>query len=153
VPSRVINLCSGLYKSGEVVLEDLQSERKYSSQKVYRNAKLLLLMHTFTLARRLEGSGVTANAVLPGFVATNLGKNSGSRTQALMFGMMKPFQLSPKEGAQTSIYAATSSDVEGLSGKCFSKNQVITTTETSTKKDLQEKLWVKTLEMLGLSEY
>jgi NAD(P)-dependent dehydrogenase (short-subunit alcohol dehydrogenase family) len=152
-PSRVINLCSGLYKSGEIVLDDLQSERKYSSQKVYRNAKLLLLMYTYTLARKLEGSGVAVNAVLPGFVATNLGKNSGSRMQTLMFGMMKPFQLSPKEGAQTSVYAASSSDVEGISGKCFSKKQVITTTEISTNKDLQEKLWAKTLEMLGLSEY
>jgi NAD(P)-dependent dehydrogenase (short-subunit alcohol dehydrogenase family) len=152
-PSRVINVCSGLYKSGEVALDDLQSERRYSSQKVYRNTKLLLMIHTYTLARKLEGTGVAVNAVLPGFVATNLGKNSGSRIQGLMFGMMKPFQLSPKEGAQTSIYAASSSEVESLSGKCFSKNQVIPTAETSTNMDLQEKLWTKTLEMVGYSEY
>ncbi|MFW9958591.1 MAG: SDR family oxidoreductase [Candidatus Odinarchaeota archaeon] len=152
-PSRVINLCSGLYKSGDFVLDDLQSKRKYSSQKVYRNAKLLLLMHTYTLARNLEGTGVAVNAVLPGFVATNLGKNSGSRMQGLMFGMMKPFQLSPKEGAETSVYVAASSEVEGLSGKCFSKKQVVTTTEISYDESLQKQLWAKTIEILGLTDY
>jgi NAD(P)-dependent dehydrogenase (short-subunit alcohol dehydrogenase family) len=152
-PSRVINLSSGLYKSGNVLLDDLQSERKYSSQKAYRNAKLLLLMHTYSLARQLEGSGVSVNAVLPGFVATNLGKNSGSRMQAIMFGMMKHFQLSPKEGAETSVYAATSSEVEGISGKCFSKKEVINTTELSNDECFQQQLLDKTLEMLGLTEY
>lgn len=152
-PSRVINLCSGLYKSGSVVLDDLQSEAKYSSQQVYRNSKLMVLMHTYSLAKKLEGSGVSVNAVLPGFVATNLGKNSGSRMQSLMFGMMKPFQLSPKEGAETSVYVATSSEVEGISGKCFSKKQVTATTETSNDESLQKMLWSKTLEILGLTDY
>jgi NAD(P)-dependent dehydrogenase (short-subunit alcohol dehydrogenase family) len=152
-PSRVINLSSGLYKSGNVVLNDLQSEKQYSSQKVYRNAKLLLLMHTYSLARKLEGSGVSVNAVLPGFVATNLGKNSGSRLQALMFGMMKPFQLSPKEGAETSAYVASSSEVEGLSGKCFSKKHVVATTNISNDQSIQRQLWTKTLEILGISNY
>jgi NAD(P)-dependent dehydrogenase (short-subunit alcohol dehydrogenase family) len=153
VPSRVVNLCSGLYKSGHVVLDDLQSEQKYASQKVYRNAKLLLLMHTYYLSKRLEGSGVAVNAVLPGFVATNLGKNSGSRMQGILFGMMKPFQLSPKEGAETSVYAATSAEVAGLSGKCFSKKQVVTTTEVSNDEALQKQLWTKTLDILGLANY
>ncbi|TFG97868.1 SDR family NAD(P)-dependent oxidoreductase [Candidatus Thorarchaeota archaeon] len=153
VPSRVINLCSGLYKSGQVVLDDLQSEKKYSSQKVYRNTKLLLLMHTYSLAKKLEGSGVTVNAVLPGFVATNLGKNSGSRMQDLMFGMMKPFQLSPMEGAETSVYVSSSSEVDGLSGKCFSKKQVVTTTEISNDITLQKQLWTKTFEILGITDH
>ena len=152
-PSRVVNLCSGLYKSGQVVLDDLQSEQKYNSQKVYRNAKLLLLMHTYSLARRLEGSGVTVNAVLPGFVATNLGKNSGSRMQGLMFRMMKPFQLSPREGAETSVFVASSPEIETVNGKCFSKKQVVTTTEISNDENLQDMLWDKTMEMLGIREY
>ncbi|TFH00320.1 MAG: SDR family oxidoreductase, partial [Candidatus Thorarchaeota archaeon] len=148
-PARVVNLSSGLYKSGRVNLDDLQSEKKYSSQKVYRNAKLLLLMQTYSLARKLEGSGVAVNAVLPGFVATNLGKNSGSRMQDLMFGMMKPFQSKPKKGAETSVYVASSPEVEGLSGKCFSKKQVISTTELSNDESLQNQLWDKTGELLG----
>jgi len=152
-PSRVVNLCSGLYKSGQVILDDLQSEKKYSSQKVYRNAKLLLLMHTYSLAKKLEGSGVAVNAVLPGFVATNLGKNSGSRMQGLMFGMMKPFQLTPKEGAETSVYVASSKEVDGLSGKCFSKKEVVTTTDISNDGHLQQQLWIKTMEMLGINDY
>lgn len=152
-PSRVINLCSGLYKSGTVVLDDLQSEKKYSSQKVYRNSKLLLLMHTYSLAKKLEGSGVSVNVVLPGFVATNLGKNSGSRMQSLMFGMMKPFQLSPKKGAETSVYVATSPEIEGLSGKCFSKKQVVATTDISNDATLQRQLWTKTMDLLGLTDY
>jgi NAD(P)-dependent dehydrogenase (short-subunit alcohol dehydrogenase family) len=152
-PSRVLNLCSGLYKSGRVILDDLQSEKKYSSQKIYRNAKLLLMMHSYSLAKKLEGSGVAVNVVLPGFVATNLGKNSGSRMQSLMFGMMKPFQLTPREGAETSVYLASSPEVEGISGKCFSKREVVTTTDISNDEHLQQQLWIKTMEMLGINDY
>ncbi|MBE0526879.1 MAG: hypothetical protein IH631_08045 [Candidatus Thorarchaeota archaeon] len=96
---------------------------------------------------------MTVNAVLPGFVATNLGKNSGSRMQDLMFGMMKPFQLSPMEGAETSVYVSSSSEVDGLSGKCFSKKQVVTTTEISNDITLQKQLWTKTFEILGITDH
>jgi hypothetical protein len=67
-----------------------------------------------------------------------------------MFGMMKPFQLSPKEGAETSVYLASSPEVEGVTGKCFSKCEEITTSEISYNIEKQKLLWEKTTELLGL---
>lgn len=149
-PSRVINLSSGLYKSGELNLNDLHCETSYKSMNAYRNAKLMVIMHTYDMARRLEGTGVTINVVLPGFVATNLGRSSGSVMSRVMFGMMKPFQLSPKEGAETSVYVASSPDIEGVTGKCFKKKEIIETTQITNDIELQNQLWDATISLLGL---
>ncbi len=148
-PSRVINLSSGLYKSAKLNLDDLHCESSYKSMNAYRNAKLMVIMHTYEMARRLEGTGVTVNVVLPGFVATNLGRSSGSMMSRVMFKMMKPFQLSPKEGAETSVYVATSPNVEGVTGRCFEKKEEIETSELSNDTGLQEQLWDATKDLLG----
>jgi NAD(P)-dependent dehydrogenase (short-subunit alcohol dehydrogenase family) len=121
-PSRIINVSSGLAKNGKVDLEDLQSEKNYAGTKayarvrapVYANTKLMLMIFTYELARRLKGSGVTANVLMPGFVATNLGKNSGSFSSSLMFKMVRPMQVSAKKGAETSVYLASSGDVKDV---------------------------------------
>jgi NAD(P)-dependent dehydrogenase (short-subunit alcohol dehydrogenase family) len=149
-PSRVINLSSGLHKSGNLNLDDLQSESSYSSMNVYRNAKLMVIMFTYEMSNRLKGTGVSINVVLPGFVATNLGRSSGSMMSRIMFGMMKPFQLSPKEGAETSIYVASSTDIEGVTGKCFEKKAEIKTSELSYDAELQKQLWDATIALLKL---
>ncbi len=149
-PSRVINLSSGLASRADLNLDDLQSESGYKSRKVYGKAKLMIEMFTYEMARRLENTGVSVNAVLPGFVATNLGRSSGSFSSRIMFGMMKPFQLSPKEGAETSIYVASSSEVEGVTGKCFRKCDVTTTSEISYDVEKQKQLWEKTIDLLDL---
>ena len=149
-PSRVINLSSGLAQRVNLNLDDLQSESSYKSRKVYGSAKLMLQMYTYEIARQLEDTGVSVNVVLPGFVATNLGRSSGSFSSKIMFGMMKPFQLSPKEGAETSVYVASSSEIEGISGKCFSKKEEKETSELSYDLDLQKQLWTTTTGLLGL---
>ncbi len=148
--SRVINLSSGLHKRANLNLDDLQSESSYKSMNVYGSAKLMVVMHTYELARRLKDTGVSANVVLPGFVATNLGRSSGSLASRVMFGMMKPFQLSPKEGAETSVYVASSLDVEGVTGKCFEKKAETETSEISYDIELQKQLWDATINLLGL---
>ncbi|MFX1559275.1 MAG: SDR family oxidoreductase [Promethearchaeota archaeon] len=149
-PSRVINLSSGLASRSELNLDDLQSKSGYKSRKVYGSAKLMIEMFTYEMARRLENTGVSVNAVLPGFVATNLGRSSGSLSSRIMFGMMKPFQLSPKEGAETSVYVASSPELDGVTGKCFRKCEVTTTSEISYDVEKQKLLWNKTTELLGL---
>ncbi len=149
-PSRLVNLSSGLAKKAKVNLDDLQSESSYKSMKVYSTAKLMVIMYTYEMARRLEDTNVSVNVVLPGFVATNLGRSSGSRSSRIMFGMMKPFQLSPKEGAETSVYVATSPEIEGLAGKCFAKKKETETSEVSYNVDLQKQLWEITVDLLGL---
>jgi NAD(P)-dependent dehydrogenase (short-subunit alcohol dehydrogenase family) len=148
-PSRVINITSGLHKSGKVDLNDLQSERKYNGMQAYRNAKLMLIMFTYELAERLKGTGVSVNTAMPGFVATNLGKNSGSAVGSLMFSMVRPMQISASEGADTSIYLASSPEVEGVTGRIFKERREVSSAPLSYDQSLRKQLWVKTEEMLS----
>jgi len=89
------------------------------------------MIFTYELARRLEGTGVTANIVMPGFVATNLGKNSGSLSSSIMLKTVRPMQISAKKGAEKSVYLASSDEVNGVTGKCFSKKKEAATCPTS----------------------
>ncbi len=157
-PSRIINVSSGLAKEGKVDLDDLQGENTTGKKKVsharspfYANTKLMLILYTYELARRLEGSGVTANVLFPGFTATNLGKNSGSLRSSIMFKMVRPMQQSAKRGAETSIYLASSDDVKGITGKCFEKKKETSTCPASYDEDVQRRLWVKTESLLGVA--
>jgi NAD(P)-dependent dehydrogenase (short-subunit alcohol dehydrogenase family) len=149
-PSRIINVGSGMASSGKIAFDDLQYENKYSGMKAYANSKLMLTMYTYELAGRLEGSGVTANVVEPGFVATNLGRNSGSLLLSLGFKMMRPIQVSARKGAETSVYLASAPDVEGVTGKCFAKLQETRTSQLSYDQEMQGRLWNVTVELLGL---
>jgi NAD(P)-dependent dehydrogenase (short-subunit alcohol dehydrogenase family) len=158
-PSRIINVSSGLAKNGKVDLDDLQSEKNYRGTKaysqvrapVYANTKLMVMMFTYELARRLKGTGVTANVLMPGFVATNLGKNSGSLSSSLMFKMVRPMQVSAKKGAETSVYLASSGEVKDVTGKCLTKKKEVLTCPESYDEELQKRLWKKTETMLGLA--
>ena len=157
-PSRIINVSSGLAKDGKVNLDDLQGENitgkksvSHAQSPFYANTKLMLILYTHELARRLKGSGVTANVLLPGFTATNLGKNSGSLRSSIMFKMVRPMQQSAKKGAETSIYLASSDEVKGITGKCFEKKKETTTCPASYDEDLQRRLWIKTESLLGLA--
>jgi retinol dehydrogenase-14 len=151
VPSRIVNVGSGLASSGKIAFDDLQYEKNYSGTKAYANSKLMLTMHTYELARRLKGSGLTANVVEPGFVATNLGRNSGSLLLSLGYKMMRPFQMSAKKGAEPSIYLASEPEVEGVTGKCFARMQEKETVPISYDQQVQRRLWDATVELLGLT--
>jgi NAD(P)-dependent dehydrogenase (short-subunit alcohol dehydrogenase family) len=157
-PSRIINVSSGLAKNGKVDLDDLQSEKNYEGTKayarvrapVYANTKLMLMMFTYELARRLKDTGVTANVLMPGFVATNLGKNSGSLSSSIMFKMVRLMQVNAKKGAETSVYLASSDEVKDFSGKCFAKKKEATTCPASYDEPLQKRLWNETVALLNL---
>jgi NAD(P)-dependent dehydrogenase (short-subunit alcohol dehydrogenase family) len=157
-PSRIINVSSGLAKDGKVDLNDLQSENSTSKKAYsharspfYANTKLMLILQTYELARRLQGSGVTANVLLPGFTATNLGRNTGSLRSSIMFKMVRPMQQSPKKGAETSIFLASSDEVKEITGKCFAKKKETMTCPASYDQDLQTCLWKKTESLLSLA--
>jgi NAD(P)-dependent dehydrogenase (short-subunit alcohol dehydrogenase family) len=147
-PSRVINVCSGLYRSGRTDLDALQTQTRYSGMKAYADSKMMLLLYSYKLARLLEGTGVTVNAVLPGFVATNLGRGSG--LASLGFRLMRPFQLSAKKSAEALVYLATSADLLGVTGKCFSKSLETTTTSITYDQQAQERLWEATMRLLAI---
>lgn len=152
-PSRIINISSGLHKNGVVDLGNLQSEGKYNGMKVYSNTKLTLMMFTYEQARRLQGSGVTANIVLPGFVATNLGNNSESLMSNILFKMVRPMHISPEKGAETVIYLASSDELRDINGKCFEKMKQIQTAPQSYDQNMQLKIWEKANVLLGITAW
>jgi len=148
--SRVINLTSGLYVRGHVDFADLQSARHYGGMTAYANAKLMVLMFTYELARRLEGTGITVNAVHPGFVASNLGKNTRSKRSSIMFGMMRPFQISPQKAAVTPVYLSSSLEVQGMTGGYWSKMHERRSSDASYDRETQTRLWAATENLLSL---
>ena len=150
-PSRIVNVSSGLAKNGKINFDDLQSVKDYKGMQVYSNAKLMLMLFTYELSRRLEGTGVTANVLMPGFVATNLGKNSGSLLSSIMFKMVRPMQINAKKGAETSVYLASFDELRDVNGKCFAKKKEVVTCPTSYDESMQNRLWNETFALLGLS--
>jgi NAD(P)-dependent dehydrogenase (short-subunit alcohol dehydrogenase family) len=117
-PSRIVNVASDAARSGHINFDDLQGERRYSAWRAYSQSKLANILFTFELARRLQGTGVTVNAVHPGSVATNFGR-SGGRLFSLGVRLVGPFMRTPQKGAETVIYLASSPAVEGVTGKYF----------------------------------
>lgn len=149
-PARVINVSSSAHRYGRMRFNDLQRRRWYSGMGTYGQSKLALLLLTHEFARRLDGRGITVNAVHPGLVRTGFGMNNSAIFRAgvkfaNIFG-----SLSPEEGARTIIYLATSSEVEGVSGKYFSREKPIRSTNASYDADSARKLWAVCVEMSGV---
>ncbi|MFX1572763.1 MAG: SDR family oxidoreductase [Promethearchaeota archaeon] len=146
-PSRIINVTSAAHKTAKINFDDLQSEnKKYRLFKVYGISKLAAMLFTYELSRRLEGSGVTVNAVHPGVVNTNLSRDHSAFSR----GFAKLFFKSPREGAQTSIYLATSPDIEGVTGKYFIKKEPRESSKESYNKKDAKRLWEISSEMTKL---
>jgi NAD(P)-dependent dehydrogenase (short-subunit alcohol dehydrogenase family) len=139
-PSRIINVASSAHLQGKINWDDIQLTR-YSGMAAYYQSKLANVLFTNALARRLEGTGVTANSLHPGVVASKFGENSKLWFVRAIVGLIKRFAITPLQGAQTSIYLATSPQVEGVSGKYFDKKQVAKQNPAATDIAAQEKLW------------
>ena len=148
-PARIINVSSNAHASGKIEFDTLQGEREYSPR-AYDNSKLANILFTMELARRLEGTEVTVNALHPGFVATGFAKNNG-RLIAALISMFAPLVArSPAKGAETSIYLASSPRVEGISGKYFFDSHVIPAAPQATDMAVARKLWDVSAEMVQL---
>ena len=146
-PSRIINVASAAHKRAKIDFNDLQSEnKKYRLFIVYGTSKLAEVLFTYELSRKLEGTGVTANAVHPGVVNSNLGRDQSKFSQ----WFARKFFKSPEEGAQTSIYLASSPEVEGITGKYFVNKQPKESSEESYNEDYAKKLWHAAEEMTKL---
>jgi len=145
VPSRIINVSSGLH-SGTIHFDDLESKKSFSGMKVYAHSKLVLILFTRLLAKKLEGTGVTVNCVNPGMTKTELGRDAGFFSR--MF--FKVFGKNVEKGAETSLYLASSPDVETISGEYFEKKAVKQTNEETYDMDAAEKLWDISKKYVGL---
>lgn len=117
--ARIVNTASGAHRRAELDFSDLQSERAYAGFAVYSRTKVMNILFTRELARRLEGSGITANCLHPGFVATRFGDQSGGLVQHVLRAVKPVGAISPEEGAKTLVHLATSPDVAKVSGKYF----------------------------------
>ncbi len=146
-PARVVNVSSDAHRGAKVRFDDIQFEKSYSGFAAYSQSKLCNILFTYELARRLEGTGVTVNALHPGFVASEFGKNNGFLMR-LVLRILSPVARSTNDGASTSIYLASSREVEGLSGKYFVDARETRSDPASYDKAAAEKLWNLSLEMI-----
>jgi len=149
-PSRIVNVSSSEAQSpARLDLNDLQFERrKYRSVAAYRQSKLLMNTFTFELARRLAGTGVTANCLHPGAVATNIW--SAIPIGKLIVAVGRPFMLNSKHGAAVSLYLATSPEVAQVSREYFVKSKPAKSNPLSRDPKLMAKVWLCTEKMTGL---
>lgn len=149
-PARVVNVSSDAHKFGRLDFDDLGNERRYRAMRVYGQSKLANILFTTELARRLAGSGVTANSLHPGAVATGLGKNNGAWARAII-SVLRPFFRTPDDGAATSIYLASAAAVEGVSGRYFVKCRERRPSRAAQDADGARRLWDISARMTGLA--
>jgi NAD(P)-dependent dehydrogenase (short-subunit alcohol dehydrogenase family) len=150
-PARIVNVSSDAHKGAMIPFGDLANERRYRGFKVYGQSKLANILFTYELARRLEGSGVTANCLHPGVIATGFGHNDGGLL-SLGLRLAVPFLKKPEQGAETSIYLASSPEVEGMSGQYFVDKKPIKSAPASYDEEAARRLWDISSEMTGLAE-
>ena len=148
-PSRIVTVSSEAQRWGKLDFDDLQSERRYRGFPVYGMTKRTNIMFTYDLARRLEGTGVTANCMHPGAVNTSFAMNNRGLS-TLLFRAFKPFMRTPEQGADTLVYLASSPEVEGMTGKYLSDRKVITASKEAYGETLQKRLWEASEKLTGL---
>ncbi|XP_006981518.1 retinol dehydrogenase 14 [Peromyscus maniculatus bairdii] len=151
-PSRIVVVSSKLYKYGDINFEDLNSEQSYNKSFCYSRSKLANILFTRELARRLEGTNVTVNVLHPGIVRTNLGRHIHIPLLARpLFNLVSwAFFKTPLEGAQTSIYLASSPEVEGVSGRYFGDCKEEELLPKAMDESVARKLWDISEVMVGI---
>jgi NAD(P)-dependent dehydrogenase (short-subunit alcohol dehydrogenase family) len=147
-PARIINVSSSAQYGGRIHFDDLQLARGYAAMKAYRQSKLANVLFTYELDRRLQGTGVTANAMHPGLVRTDITKDNG-----WLFRLFQPLALmgsrTPEEGARTIVYLASSPEVEGVSGKFFIDERPVRSAEASYNREDGARLWEMSESLTG----
>lgn len=138
--ARIVNVASDAHRWGALDLDDLQNEREYKAMKVYGQSKTANILFTRELARRLEGSGVSANALHPGAIATRLGRGSG-RWFDLLQSAISVFMKTPEQGAATSIHLASAPELEGVNGRYFADKKEKQPRPHASDPALAQKLW------------
>ena len=150
-PARVVTVASNAHGMGRIDFDDLQCERDYSGARAYNQSKLANVMFTYQLARRLQGSSVTANALHPGLVSTGFGAEDPGRTQRLLVPIVRPFMKAPIQGAATSIFLATSPHLESVTGCYFANSKPKKSSQRSYDEAVAARLWQVSTELVGLT--
>ena len=150
-PSRIVNVSSDAHRGAKINLEDLQLETGYSAMgPAYGRSKLANILFSYELARRLDGTGVTVNALHPGLVATGFAANNAGLVMQMFRLVTRLFGKTPEQGAETIVHLASSPEVEGVTGKYWSQRKAVDSSEVSYNVDDQKRLWEMSAEMTGL---
>jgi NAD(P)-dependent dehydrogenase (short-subunit alcohol dehydrogenase family) len=147
--ARIINVSSGAQSMGHINFSDLMLEKKYTGFRAYAQAKLANIIFSYELDRRWGDSGVRVNAMHPGPVRTNFGSESNPVFRFLLM-LGKPFLKSPAKGADTIVYLATSSEVDGISGSYFINRKPVKSIRESYDKEIGKRLWDVSSELTGI---
>jgi NAD(P)-dependent dehydrogenase (short-subunit alcohol dehydrogenase family) len=147
--ARIVSTASGVHGYGVVDFDDLQLTRRYSGMAAYARSKLCNILWTRELARRLEGTEVTANCLHPGGVRTGFGDNNHGLIKAL-FGLARPFMLSPEQGADTLVYLASSPEVAGQTGGYWSRRRLTQPSSAARDDAAASKLWEVSARLAGV---
>ncbi len=147
--ARIVNVASDAHRWARLDFDDLGSARRYRAMRVYGTSKLCNILFTYELARRLDGSGITANCLHPGAVATRLGQNNG-RVATVLTRLLAPFFRTPEGGADTAVYLATSPDVATTTGGYFADRRAIRSSRVSYDLAVQRRLWDASESLTGV---
>lgn len=152
-PARIVVVSSGAHAAARMNFDDLQGEQKYSGFGAYGQSKLANVMFTYELARRLKGAGVTVNALHPGLVASNFGRTNNENNTLMRLGLRltQLLAVSEEKGAETSVYLATSPEVEGVTGAYFQSCKPKRSSKASYNVDDQARLWQVSEQLLQIN--
>jgi NAD(P)-dependent dehydrogenase (short-subunit alcohol dehydrogenase family) len=148
--ARVVTVSSDAQRLGRIDFADLQGERSWSGQRAYNQSKLANVVFTYELARRLNGTGVTANVLHPGIVRTGLGAEDPGRIQRVMMPFAPLVMKTPERGALTSIHLASSSEVEGVTGRYFANCRPRRSSRCSYDQEDARRLWAVSAGLVGV---
>ena len=150
-PARIVNVSSDAHRMTKGLrLDDPEFKQSYSGWGAYGHSKLANVMFTYELARRLEGTRVTANVLHPGFVATGFGLNNGGLLNFGMKVIQKIGAKRPEQGAQTSVYLASAPEVAGVSGQYFADSKATKSNAASYDVTAQQRLWALSERQVGV---
>ena len=147
--ARIVNTASDAHRGATLDFGDLQSEHGFGAMKAYGRSKLCNILFTRELARRLQGSGITANCLHPGFVATRFGDQSGGLISHMIW-LAKFLAISPAEGAKTIVHVASSPEVAGISGNYFYKCRATTPSPAAQDDPAASLLWERSAQLAGM---
>ena len=150
-PARIVTVSSGAHSMGRIDFDDLMGEGRYSGQRAYNQSKLANVMFTYELARRLDGSDVTATVLHPGMTRTGFGAEDTARGWGPLIAVMRPFMKKPQQGAETPVFLASSPEVQGLTGQYFAERRPKPSNDLSYDTDASARLWQVSADLVGLS--
>ena len=150
-PARIVNVASEAHRGAMLDFDDLQSDHNYRGFAAYGRSKLCNILFTRELARRLQGTGVTANCLHPGFVASRFGDDNGGLFRIGIGIAKRLLAISPEDGAATSIYLASAPEVEGRTGLYFDKSKPATPSAAARDDTAAQELWLRSAGLAGIA--